>query len=127
MAKREIIRPAGVPANKILSSGVRVGDFIWTAGHVGRNPETGVIPDGIQAQTRQTLDNLKRVLETAGSSLKSVVKVNIYLVNVRDRDALNEVYTEYFPVDPPARTAFGGAEFGGNVLVEIEALAVVES
>src|SRR3712207_8056016 len=55
------IRPAGVPANRILSPGVRVGDFIWTAGHVGRDPETGQIPADIKGQTQQTLQNLKTV------------------------------------------------------------------
>ncbi len=125
--KREIIRPDGVTPNKILSPGVRVGDFIWTAGHVGRDPETGEIPGDIKGQTRNTLRNLQKVLETGGSSLKSVVKVNIYLKEITDRDAANEVYTEFFPTDPPGRTAIGGAQFGGTVLIEIEAIAVVES
>ncbi len=125
--KREIIRPAGVPANRILSPGVRVGDFIWTAGHVGRNPETGEIPSDIRGQTRQTLQNLKAVLEAGGSSLGSVVKVNIYLKDIADRAAANEVYREFFPTDPPGRTAIGNAGFEGGVLIEIEAVAVVES
>ena len=125
--KREIIRPDGVTPNKILSPAVRVGDFIWTAGHVGRDPETAEIPGDIKGQTRNTLRNLQKVLETGGSSLKSVVKVNIYLKEITDRDAANEVYTEFFPTDPPGRTAIGGAQFGGTVLIEIEAIAVVES
>lgn len=125
--KREIIRPAGVPASRILSPGVRVGDFIWTAGHVGRNPSTGKLADGIKEQTRQTLENLRAVLEAGGSSLQSVVKINIYLNDIADRDAVNEVYVEVFPTDPPGRTAIGGAQFGPDVLIEIEAVAVVES
>ena len=125
--KREIIRPPGLSANPILSPGVRVGDFIWTAGHVGRDPATGKLADGIVEQTRQTLRNLQAVLEAGGSSLGSVVKVNIYLENIADRAAANEVYREFFPTDPPGRTAIGNAGFEGGVLIEIECVAVVES
>jgi 2-iminobutanoate/2-iminopropanoate deaminase len=125
--KREVIRPAGVGSNPILSPGIRVGDLIWTAGHVGRNPETGVTPDDIRGQTRETLKNLQRVLEAGGSSLGSVVKVNIYLDDIADRPAVNEVYQEFFPTDPPGRACIGGATFGPGVLIEIEAVAVVES
>ncbi len=125
--KREIIRPSGARPNPILSPGVRVGDFIWTAGQVGQDPATGKIEGGIKEQTRQTLENLRAVLEAGGSSLASVIKVNIYLTDINDRPAVNEVYTEFFPADPPGRTAIGGAQFGPNVLIEIEAIAVAES
>ena len=124
---REVIVPEGTTPSPILSPGIRVGDLLWTAGHVGRNPETGVTPDGIKEQTRQTLLNLQRVLEAGGSSLANVIKVNIFLVDVNDRPAVNEVYTEFFPSNPPGRTCFGGAQFGGNVLVEIECVAKVNS
>ena len=127
VAKREVIRPAGVRPNPILSPGVRVGDFIWTAGQVGQDPATGKIEGGIKDQTRQTLENLRAVLEAGGSSLASVLKVNIYLTDINDRPAVNEVYAEYFPSDPPSRTAIGGAQFAPGTLVEIEAVAVVES
>jgi len=122
---RDVVVPEGITPSPILSPGVRVGNLLWTAGHVGRNPETGETPDDIQGQTRQTLLNLKRVLEAGGSSLENVIKVNIFLVDVNDRPALNEVYQEFFPKNPPGRTCFGGAQFGGNVLVEIECVAVV--
>lgn len=124
---REVIVPEGTTPSPILSPGIRVGDLLWTAGHVGRNPETGVTPDGIKEQTRQTLLNLQRVLEAGGSSLANVIKVNIFLVDVNDRPALNEVYAEFFPSNPPGRTCFGGAQFDGNVLVEIECVAKVDS
>lgn len=125
--KRDVIRPAGVGPNPILSPGIRVGDLIWTAGHVGRNPETGVTPEDIRGQTRETLLNLQRVLEAGGSSLSNVVKVNIYLADINDRPAVNEVYQEFFPTDPPGRTCIGGATFGPGILIEIEAVAVVGS
>ena len=125
---RDVVIPAGVTPGPILSPGIRVsGDLLWTAGHVGRDAETGETPDDIKAQTRNTLKNLQRVLEAGGSSLENVVKVNIYLVNIKDRPAVNEVYQEFFPKNPPGRTCFGGAEFDGNVLIEIECVAAVNS
>ena len=123
---RDVVVPAGVTPSPILSPGIRVsGDLLWTAGHVGRNAETGETTDDIKEQTRNTLNNLKRVLEAGGSSLENVVKVNIYLVNIKDRPAVNEVYQEFFPKNPPGRTCFGGAEFDGNVLIEVECVAAV--
>lgn len=124
---REVIRPAGIGANPILSPGVRVGELIWTAGHTGRNPETGQTSDDIREQTRQTLENVKRVLEAGGSSMSNVVKVNIYLADIKDRPAVNEVYQEFFPSNPPGRTCIGNAGFDGNTLIEIEAVAVAGS
>ncbi|HZO29995.1 MAG TPA: RidA family protein [Chloroflexota bacterium] len=124
---RDVVVPAGVTPGPILSPGIRVGNLLWTAGHVGRNAETGETPDDIKAQTRNTLDNLKRVLEAGGSSLANVIKVNIYLADIKDRPAANEVYQEYFPKDPPGRTCIGNAGFEGNVLIEIECVAVVNS
>ena len=125
--KREVIRPAGMAPNAILSPGIRVGDFVWTSGHVGRNPETGESPSDIKGQTRQTLQNLQRVLEAGGSSLENVLKVNIYLADIKDRPAVNEVYQEFFPKDQPGRTCIGNAGFDGNTLIEIECVAVVNS
>jgi len=124
---RDVIIPDGITPGAILSPGIRVGNLLWTAGHVGRNPETGVTPDDIKGQTRQTLDNLKRVLEAGGSSLANVIKVNIYLVDIKDRPAVNQVYQEFFPKDPPGRTCIGNAGFDGNTLIEIECVAVVGS
>ena len=124
---RDVIIPAGITPGAILSPGIRVGDLVWTAGHVGRNAETGETPDDVKEQTRNTLNNLKRVLEAAGSSLANVVKVNIYLADIKDRPAVNQVYQEYFPKDPPGRTCIGNAGFDGNTLIEIECVAVVNS
>ena len=116
----------GRSPSPILSDAVRAGDLIWTAGHVGRDPRTGEMPDDIEGQTRFTLEGLKAALEAAGSSLASVVKVNIYLTDIKLRNRFNEIYLEYFPGDRPARTAIGNAGFEGNTLVEVECVAVVE-
>ena len=123
---RDVIQPAGTTPGGILSPGIRVGNLLWTAGSTGRNPETGVTSDDIQEQTRQTLENLKKVVESAGSSFANVIKVNIYLTDIADRPAVNEVYKTYFPTNPPGRTCIGNAGFDGNTRIEIEMVAVVE-
>jgi 2-iminobutanoate/2-iminopropanoate deaminase len=123
---RDVIQPAGTTPGGILSPGIRVGNLLWTAGNTGRNPDTGVTSDDIQEQTRQTLENLKRVVEAAGTSFANVIKVNIYLRDIADRPAVNEVYKTYFPTNPPGRTCIGNAGFDGNTRIEIEMVAVVE-
>ena len=114
---------------------VRAGDFMYVTGHAAPAPEPPpqraggswlpgeTIPGGIEAETRQTLENLKQALEAAGSSLRDVVKVNTFLRDV-DRDflAYNRIYLEYFPAEPPARTSVG-ARIYGNILIEIECIA----
>jgi enamine deaminase RidA (YjgF/YER057c/UK114 family) len=127
--------PDGPPAHPFLSAAVRAGDFIFVSGHAAllpNRPPSGsgakwmpgeLIAGGIEAETRQTLENLKQALEAAGSSLRDVVKVNTFLRDV-DRDflAYNRIYLEYFPTEPPARTSVG-AKIYGNILIEIECIA----
>jgi len=124
--KRQTIRVPGRAPSSILSPAVRAGDLVWTAGHTGRDPKTSQMPDGIEAQTRNTLEAIKAALEAAGSSLRSVVKVNIYLTDIALRPRFNEIYLTYFPEDRPGRTCIGNAGFEGNTLVEVECVAVVE-
>jgi 2-iminobutanoate/2-iminopropanoate deaminase len=123
--KRQTVSVPGRQPSPILSPAVRAGELVWTAGHVGSDPRTGEMPDGIEAQTRNTLDALKAALEAAGSSMRSVVKVNVYLTDIGLRPQFNQIYLEYFPEDRPARTAIGNAGFDGNTLVEVECVAVV--
>lgn len=124
--KRETISIPGREPSPILSPAVRAGDFVWTAGLTGRDPRTGEMPDGIEAQTRNTLDQLKAALEAAGSSLASVIKVNIYLSDINLRPKFNEIYLEYFTADRPGRTCIGNVGFDGNTVVEVECVAVVK-
>ena len=124
--KREVIRVPGRTPAPHLNPAVRVGDLVWTAGHTGRNASTGEMPNGIEAQTRNTLDNIKAALEAAGTSMASVVKVNVYLSDIGLRNKFNEIYMEYFPGDKPGRTAIGNVGFEGNTVVEVECVAVVE-
>lgn len=120
---KEIIRPDGAPSNPVLSPAVRFGNLVFTSGIVGRDPATGGLGSGIQEQSRLTLRNIEAVLVEAGSSLDNVLKVTGFLANLDDKDAFNEVYREFFPTNPPARTCIQGGRLGEGILVEVEAVA----
>ena len=121
------IGPDGQPA--LLSSAVRVGDFIWTAGAVpARDPDTGFAPNGITAQTESVLSRLTDVLGEAGATFGDVIKANIYLVNMSDFQGMNEVYRRYFPEQAPARTTVQVAGLAASdLLVETEMVARASS
>jgi 2-iminobutanoate/2-iminopropanoate deaminase len=87
------------------------------------DPETGSTPDGFEDQVRQTFENLRTILEAAGSGLDGVVKVNAYLTDLTRFGRFNEVYGEFFAQDPPARTTVGADLLG--ILVEVDCVAVV--
>ena len=107
-----------------LSPAVKAGSFIFLSGQAGyANPKTGEEVKGIEAQTRQCMDNMKGVLEAAHSSLKDVVKVNIYLRNGHEFPAMNAVYRSYFSEDPPARTTIVPGLVNPKMLIEIECIA----
>jgi len=117
------VPPARVP----LSQGIRAGDWIFASGQLGNDPRTGKLAEGgIRAQTRQVCENLKAVLESAGSSLDKVTKVTIYMVDLGELVEMNDVFSEYFPKDPPARTTFECSRLVADARVEIEAIAFVE-
>jgi 2-iminobutanoate/2-iminopropanoate deaminase len=100
-------------------------DLIFTAGQLGLNPETMELePGGIEAETRQSLTNIKNVLESAGSSLDLVLKTTVFLRDMADFAKMNAIYAEYFPGDFPARSTVQVAALPKNGAVEIEAIAV---
>jgi len=108
------------------SQAIRTENLVFTAGQIGLNPATMEIVAGdVEAQTRQVLTNLKHVLEAADSGLNYVVKTTVFLADMADFAAMNAVYTEFFPENPPARStvAVKGLPKGG--LVEIEAVALL--
>lgn len=111
------------------SQAIRSGNFIFTAGQGATDPATGkLIEGGIAEQTARTLENLKAVLEAAGSSLAQTVKANVYLKDMNDFAAMNAVYAKYLApggVVPPARTTIQAARLPGDILVEIELIAEV--
>ena len=104
----------------------RGGNWVFTAGQLGIVPGTGELAEGVEAQTRQALENLTAVLEAAGSSLERVVKVTVFLRNMGDFEKVNGVYREFFGHEPPARSAIGVAGLPKGGLVEIEAVASVD-
>jgi 2-iminobutanoate/2-iminopropanoate deaminase len=115
-------RTADLPYSSAV---VASGEFVFVSGHVGFDPETGTPPAGIEAQTEQALENLKAVLEAAGTSMENVVKVNVYLADVNHFEAMNEVYRRYFPANRPARATVGAQLVRPDLLVEIELVALL--
>ena len=107
------------------SQAVRVGDHLFTSGQIPLNLEGAVVGDDIQAQTEQVLKNLKAVLEAGGSSIAQVIKCTCFIKDMNDFAAMNEVYATYFTGTPPARSAVEVARLPKDVLIEIEAIAIV--
>ena len=109
------------------SQGVRAGKFVFTAGQIPMDPATGKLVGGdIQAQTRRVLQNVQAVLEAAGASLANVVKVTVFLLDMGNFKAMNEVYAEFFTASPPARSAVQAAALPLGVDIEIEAIALLD-
>ncbi len=123
---REIIKTEKAPkAIGPYSIGIKAGSFIFTAGQAGVIPETGnIIEGGIENETRQTLTNIKNILEEAGSSMRQVVKTTVFLIDMAEFTKMNAVYAEFFKEDPPARTTVQAAALPKNARVEIEAIAL---
>jgi 2-iminobutanoate/2-iminopropanoate deaminase len=111
--------PAGPYSHAVVANG-----FVYVSGQGPVDPETGTMPDGFADQVRQTLKNVRTILEAAGSSLDDVVKVNAYVTDLTRFAEFNEVYKEFFRNDPPARTTVAAALLG--ILVEVDCIAAVE-
>lgn len=106
------------------SQAIDTGAFVFASGQIPINPADGKIPDGIKAQTQQAIANAAAILNEAGLSLENVVKTTVYLQDMNDFAAMNEVYGESFSAPYPARSAVAVRELPKKVLVEIEVLAV---
>jgi len=110
----------GPYSQAVISNG-----FVYTAGQIPINPKTGKIEStGLEDQIRQVLNNLSAVLEAAGSNLKEIIKLTVFMVDLNDFLILNKVFNEYFTENPPARSAVQVSRLPKDVLVEIEAIAV---
>jgi len=123
--EKRVIPMPGSAAGLPLSSAVQVGNIIYLSGQIGVLPGTRQLVDtGVTKQTQQTLENIKAVLSTAGSSMERVFKCTVFLANIRDYDDMNRVYATFFPKDPPARSTVAGSGLALGAKVEIECLAL---
>jgi 2-iminobutanoate/2-iminopropanoate deaminase len=112
------------PSPRPYSQAVKAGDYVFVSGTTGAvNPETGGKVSGIQGQTKQCLDNIKRVLAMAGSSLDEVVKCTVFIKNEADFAPMNEVYRTYFVKDLPARSTVVTGLVSPDMIIEIECIA----
>jgi 2-iminobutanoate/2-iminopropanoate deaminase len=122
---KEVIKMPGSLEGLPFSTAVRVGDLLFLSGQIGTLPGTRELASGgVAGETRQTLENIKTVLEFAGSSMDRVVKCTVFLLNIEDYAAVNEVYATYFQVDPPARSAMAASGLALGSQVEIECIAL---
>lgn len=102
---------------------IRAGNTLYTSGQLGLIPETGTLPEGVEAQARQSLDNLKAILDAAGYALSDVVKTTVFLKDLGDFAAVNAIYADFFGDCKPARSCVEVARLPKDGLVEIECVA----
>lgn len=124
--KKVIATTAAPGAIGPYSQAIDAGPFVYASGQIPIDPATGLIPEGIKAQTAQSLANVRAILEEAGLSLANVVKTTVFLADMGDFVPMNEIYGETFTAPYPARSAVAVKELPKKVLVEIEVIAVKE-
>lgn len=123
---KKIIATSAAPAAiGPYSQAVRIDNTLYVSGQLPVDPKTGEIPSGIEAQTRQSLDNVFAILAEAGMGPDNVAKTCVLLKDIRDFAAMNAVYAGYFPNDKPARVCYQVAELPKGALVEIDAIAAL--
>ena len=125
---KEVINIKGAPqAIGTYSQAIKTENFIFTSGQIPINPQTGNLKtDDIKAEIRQVLDNLNAVLEGGGSALQSTVKLTVFVTDLGYFSEVNEVFNEYFPEKPPARSAVQVSALPMGARIEIEAIGIVE-
>ena len=107
------------------NQGTVAGGFLFTSGQLPINPVTGLVPSTIEEQTVQVMENLKAIIEAAGSSMDKVMKCTVYITNMDDFAVMNGIYATYFPANPPARATVEISKLAKNAMVEIDAIATV--
>lgn len=125
--EKQIISTTNAPgAIGPYSQAVRVGNMVYTSGQIPVDPKTGLIPEGPAEQAKQVLLNVKNLLEAAGTSMKNVVKTVVFIKNMDDFACINEVYATFFEGDCPARSCVEVARLPKDVLMEMEAVAIID-
>jgi 2-iminobutanoate/2-iminopropanoate deaminase len=125
MSGKEIVSTnKAAPAVGPYSQGTRSENLVFASGQLPIDPSSGNMPEGIEAQTRQSLANLAAVLDAGGASLASVMKTTVFLKDMNDFAAMNGIYANAFPTLPPARSTIQVARLPRDALVEIEAIAL---
>ncbi len=122
----EYLTPYGAPQYP-FSPAVRVGNWLFLSGQIGTNSAGRLVDGGIETEARQALNNIKDVLEKSGSSLDRVVKCTVFMANMSEWPAFNEIYRSYFRNHLPARSALGANGLALNARVEIECIAVANA
>jgi 2-iminobutanoate/2-iminopropanoate deaminase len=126
ITKESVITNKAPKAIGPYSAGIVVGNLVYTAGQLGIIPETGeIISGGIEAETRQALDNISAILVAAGTSLSNVVKTTVFLRDINDFTKMNNIYAEYFNSPYPARSTIQVAALPKGGAIEIEAIAIL--
>jgi len=119
--------PVRIDMQLPFSEAVRVGHMLYLSGQLGYDDETSkLVEGGITAETRKTMENIKATLERHGSSMADVVKCTVFLADINEWAAMNAVYVEFFPTNPPARSALGSSGLALGARTEIECIATVE-
>ncbi len=122
---RQVLAPSPSPL-PVFSPAVRTGNLVFLSGQIGNRPGTlELVPGGIGPETEQTLTNIKTLLEQIGLGMDDVVKCTVFLADIQDFQAMNEVYARFFPKDPPARSALAASGLALGARAEIECIAAV--
>lgn len=122
---KQVIKTDNAPeAIGPYSQGIIVGDFVYTSGQIPINPKTGIMETDIKLATKQSMENIKAILEEVGTSLENVIKTTIFLKDLNDFNVVNEVYATYFKENNPARSCVEVARLPKDAVIEIEAIAI---
>lgn len=121
--ERKIHKSAYSPAAGPYSTAIEAGDFIFISGQLGIDPQSGEPLKDINQAARQSLASIRTILSEIGLDMRNIVRTTIYLKNMADFPAINEIYAEFFPADPPARSTVEVSHLPKGALIEIDAIA----
>lgn len=125
-AKQIIFPDNGAKPIGPYSPAIRIGDFLFTSGQIGLDPKSGkLVSGGVSAEARQALENLGTLIKAGGGTFEGVVKTTLFLKDIADFAAVNEIYAQYFKSEPPARSTIQVSALPGGALVEIEAIVAL--